>query len=312
MQVVPRQAFTLAHVSDPHLGPLPRLPLGEWNLKRALGAINWHRKRHRQHIRSVWVEILADLKASAPDHVALTGDLVNLGTPAEHAAAAQWLPDVGPPDRVTVVPGNHDIYCNLSNDIGIERWRPYMTGDDGGSLPAAVFPFVRRRGPVCLIALNSACPTPVAVAAGRLGHAQIEATGNYLRKAGAEGLFRCVLIHHPPLPGQTTPRRALGDAAEFSRVLRAAGVELVLHGHNHLDMSTRLDTSDGTALVDGIASASMAEGMHYDAARWALYRIAETDEGWRIEKQVRGVEAGRIREVGRTLLDLPRRRQAHA
>ncbi|MBC7583853.1 MAG: metallophosphoesterase, partial [Tardiphaga sp.] len=42
-------AFTLAHLSDVHLPPLPQPAIGELLGKRMLGYINWKRNRHRIH-----------------------------------------------------------------------------------------------------------------------------------------------------------------------------------------------------------------------------------------------------------------------
>ena len=46
----------------------------------------------------------------------------------------------------------------------------------------------------------------------------------------------CVLIHHPPLPGQAKRFRGLEDAAGLEAVLSRHGAELVMHGHNHRNM----------------------------------------------------------------------------
>ena len=43
--------FLLAHLSDPHLGPMPPARVGELASKRAIGYLNWHRKRHMVHRR---------------------------------------------------------------------------------------------------------------------------------------------------------------------------------------------------------------------------------------------------------------------
>src|SRR5262245_39982 len=107
--------FTLAHISDVHLGPLPLPGVTDCNLKRLSGYLNWHRNRKHLHLRPVLDSIVADLLAQRPDHIAVTGDLVNIGLPSEHLAALDWLATLGPPDRVSVVPGNHDIYTRLHN-----------------------------------------------------------------------------------------------------------------------------------------------------------------------------------------------------
>src|SRR5882757_9701820 len=103
-------AFTLAHLSDPHLPPLPAPTFRELAGKRALGYLNWTRNRHKVHRREVLDTLVADLQAQRPDHIAITGDLVNISLAAEFGPARAWLQGVGPPDRVTVVPGNHDAY----------------------------------------------------------------------------------------------------------------------------------------------------------------------------------------------------------
>src|SRR5262245_65523212 len=101
-------AVTIAHLTDVHLGPIDGLPPRYWNLKRGLGYLNWMRKRRHDHQRPVLDRIVADMAAQGPDHIAVTGDLANIGLPQEHIAALGWLQSLGPPERVTVIPGNHD------------------------------------------------------------------------------------------------------------------------------------------------------------------------------------------------------------
>ncbi len=107
--------FTLAHLSDPHLPPLPKPRLIELAGKRALGYVNWTRNRHKYQRREVLDALVADVQAQTPDHIAVTGDLVNLALEAEFAPARAWLDGVGPPDRVTTIPGNHDAYVRATS-----------------------------------------------------------------------------------------------------------------------------------------------------------------------------------------------------
>ena len=88
-------AFTLAHLSDPHLPPLPVPRLSELASKRALGFLNWTRNRHKHHRREALDALVHDLKAQAPDHIAVTGDLTNLALRAEFPLAARWLQSIG-------------------------------------------------------------------------------------------------------------------------------------------------------------------------------------------------------------------------
>src|ERR1700730_18315768 len=103
-------AFTLAHLSDPHLPPLPPPKLGELAGKRVLGYLNWTRNRGKYYRREVLDALVADMQAQSPDHIAVTGDLVNLALEAEFAPAQAWLKSVGEPHLVTTIPGNHDAY----------------------------------------------------------------------------------------------------------------------------------------------------------------------------------------------------------
>ena len=297
--------ITLAQLSDVHLAPLRGLALRHLNVKRGLGYLNWHRGRRRVHRRDALDLVVADMLAHRPDHVAVTGDLVNLGLPAEFEAALAWLEGLGTPDKVTVIPGNHDIYTHLRDDPGVERWANYMRSDAWGATYAprsARFPFVRRLGPAALIALNSAVPTPPFVAAGELGHRQIATLAEILAVTRREGLIRVVLIHHPPLPGQAPPRRVLRDAPELERVLAENGAELVLHGHNHRDNHLDFAWTHGQIPVIGVASGSSVRAHKSEPlGRYNLFRIARVDGAPHIELTTRGLDpsASRIEQIDR-------------
>lgn len=304
------ETFTLVHLSDVHLAPVSGFHPRHWNVKRALGFLNWQRGRRRVHRRAVADRIAADALAQAPDHIAVTGDLANLGLPGEYAGALAWLAALGPPERVSVVPGNHDIYTGrLGGASCLETWAPYMRGSEAWSAGQPVhFPYVRTEGPVALVGLNSAVPTPPFVAAGRLGAAQIAELERALERLGAAGLVRVVLIHHPPLPGQAPPRRGLADAAALVAALERAGAELVLHGHNHRDMLAWRAHSERGIPVLGAASASAAVA-HKDEplARYHVLRFEPADGGVRIDCETRGLAEpdGPVVSLGGRVLALP-------
>src|ERR1700721_794872 len=56
-------AFTLAHLSDPHLAPLPAARFRDLAGKRALGYLNWKRNRHKFHRRDVLDALVSDIRA---------------------------------------------------------------------------------------------------------------------------------------------------------------------------------------------------------------------------------------------------------
>jgi 3',5'-cyclic AMP phosphodiesterase CpdA len=284
--------FTLAHLSDLHLSPLPRPRLSELMNKRITGYINWLRKRRFLHDRAVLETLIEDLKDQAPDHIAITGDIANIALEEEFVRGRNWLQHLDSFKSVSFVPGNHDAYVRHAVRYA-PQWAPWMTGDDG----LVGFPYVRRRGPIALIGLSTAIATPPFMATGRLGEAQIKALGPLLDKLKTEGLFRVILIHHPPVTKAAEHKRLL-DAWALVETIAAHGAELLLHGHDHLHMLNWLKGPAGTRVpAVGVPSASAAPGLSHDAAAYNLYRVDGAPGAWRCEMVSRGfADGGRIVE----------------
>jgi 3',5'-cyclic AMP phosphodiesterase CpdA len=293
----PVTAYTLAHFSDPHLGPLPAAGWRELANKRLSGFFSWTRNRVDIHRPEVLTLLLEDLKRQTPDHIAITGDLINISLPAEFRAAARWLEGVGTPERVTIIPGNHDAYVAMPWGESLAQWAPYMAGerDRAGKTSEpqshADFPFVRQLGDIALIGTSTAVPMPPFIAAGRLGRPQLDLLRRQLLELGQRGLFRVVLIHHPPFGGGAYKRKSLLDAKDFHAVLAEAGAELVLHGHTHVSGLGRIETAKGPIPVIGVPSASAVAAGHKDASRYHLYRINKQADSWQLTVDIRGLNA---------------------
>lgn len=280
-------AFLLAHLSDPHLGPIPSPHGFELFGKRAIGYINWQRKRHAVHRRDVLAKLVADIHAQHPDHIAVTGDLVNIALPAEFAQAAEWLKTIGTPHDVSLVPGNHDAYALSTRRHFARAWSDYLRGDEPIAA-VADFPYVRRRGPLALIGVSTAVPTAPFMATGHLGHAQRAALNRILPRLAEEQLCRVLLIHHPlhSAPGRWTAR--LRDSAELIEVIKRHGVEMVLHGHDHRHATVWFEGPRSRIPAIGVPSASASSGGHHHPAAYNLFSIEQADNGWRITQRVRG------------------------
>jgi 3',5'-cyclic AMP phosphodiesterase CpdA len=305
-------AFTLAHLSDLHATEVqlasPRDVLG----KRALGWLSWRRKRRKEHLAEVLEALIDDLRIQAPDHVGVTGDLTHLGLPGEIAAAVAWLERLGPAERVSIVPGNHDAYAGAGGAERWAPWRPYM-GDagarhddsdaDGAEPTTRGFPWVRRIGAAAaLVGVSSARPTAPLLATGAVGEAQRARLEKRLGELGAEGRTRVVLVHHPPLPAGQSRRRQLDDAEPVRALLARAGAELVLHGHTHESHLDELPGPHGAIPVIGVPSSSAIGHRPARRARYHLYRI-EPGRGpdgaprCRLSWQVRGFDPASRRFV---------------
>ena len=309
---------TLVHLSDVHLGPLPRVPLGLLNAKRAAGAVNWYRDRRYVQLSEVAAQIARDAVASGADHIAVSGDLANLGLPSEIARAAQWLLRLGAPDRVSVVPGNHDIYStHRGRRLGVaalQPWAEHFTSCAAGAAycDAAAFPFVRIIGSgslqVALIGLNSAVETLPLIATGKLGAGQLAALARILDATRRDGLVRVVMLHHPPLPGLAKKHQGLTDAPALADVLREHGAELVIHGHIHRRIITPVAGVHGVFTSIGVPSASMGwtgDGRNLGAYHQFQFSRAAAGAPVQLTLVARGLAqpGGPVTELERHVLD---------
>jgi 3',5'-cyclic AMP phosphodiesterase CpdA len=299
----------LAHLTDPHL-PLGRPSLLQFLSKRGLSYANWLRRRRFLHRPEIAARIVADLKAAGPDFIAMTGDLVNFSLEQEFASAADWLSALGSPERVGVVPGNHEAMVPGFEDRMMRHWGAYLTGDDG----RPGFPWLRRRNGVALIGLSSARATLPFMATGTVGDTQLAALGGLLAETGRAGLCRVVLIHHPPTP-ITRRRKALTDRAALCRVIATQGAELVLHGHTHrADLSwidAGADCGAGRIPVIGAPACGMRPGAGHDEGAWRRLEISRHDAGWLLVLRERRVSAtGEVTDGPHLSFDLPRARVA--
>jgi 3',5'-cyclic AMP phosphodiesterase CpdA len=304
--------YVLAHLSDPHLGPLPRPAVHELASKRLVGYINWQRGRRRVHLRDTLDALTHDLHEAGPDHAAVTGDLVNIALPDEFAHARRWLETLGRPADVSVVPGNHDAYVAGAGVHRDRHWLPYMAGDAPVSAPPAEgragaaeetpFPYVRRRGPVALIGVSTAVPTRPFMATGRLGAPQIARIAKLLAALRTEGLFRVVMIHHPPVPAAR--HKSLTDAVAFQHAIADTGAELIIHGHDHTHSLIWISGKDGARVpVIGVPSASVSAVPARSPARtgaYNLYLIGGNPGAWTCEVVSRGLRpSGAVAEINR-------------
>jgi 3',5'-cyclic AMP phosphodiesterase CpdA len=281
-------AFTLAHLSDPHLAPLPRPRLGELIGKRATGYANWVRSRHLIHARPMLDKLTADLAAQHPDHVAVTGDLVNIALETEFGPARDWLKTIGSPQDVTLVPGNHDAYVASTWPRCADLWLDFMRGDDSADTLTARFPYLRRRGPLLLVGMSTAVPTAPFMATGRLGQKQMADLTALLAQHAADDGFRVLLIHHPLRSPASRRHKRLIDAPALLEVLRVHGVQLILHGHDHKHSLMWFDGPSGKIPAVGVPSASAAVDGKHDAAAYNLFRIENQGGAWRCHWTVRG------------------------
>lgn len=282
--------FRLAHLSDIHLGPLPDIEYHQLVSKRVLGYVNWQRNRSRFLHDHVIEAIVSDMKAAVPDHIAVTGDLVNLALDREIELARLWLETLGDPADVSVVPGNHDAYVPGALDRVCRAWSPWMAGDTANwPVDRHSFPYLRVRGNVALIGVTSARATAPFMANGFFRSGQAHRLGAILDATGRQGLFRIVMIHHPPVRDAVSQAKRLFGIDNFQRVIRRHGAELVLHGHSHLPSLHWIDGKKDKVPVIGVAAAGQAPGGRKPAAQFNLIDIAGEAGRWQVRLTRRGL-----------------------
>jgi 3',5'-cyclic AMP phosphodiesterase CpdA len=203
---------------------------------------------------------------------------------------------------VTLVPGNHDAYGgDIAHDV-VDAWGAYLNSDPG---PAShgMFPSARVRGPVALVGLSSAVPTPVHLATGRAGAAQLAALPDLLSDFAARKLCRVVLVHHPPTRAHVSWRRRLEDGPALCAILARAGAELVLHGHTHCAARDAIASARGPIPVRGVPATSSAQ-----QTRRGAYQVFAIEEraggGFAIARELREFDRarGEMRSQGGELL----------
>jgi 3',5'-cyclic AMP phosphodiesterase CpdA len=270
----------IAHISDLHVADRRRYPRNGFAAKDC--------DRHSTRLAK---GLLSALKDAAVDHLVVTGDLTLSSEASEFERVAELLRPWAEKGKLTVVPGNHDVWTGEAVRSG--RFLRSI-GPDGRGMRRAASPYplaVTLSPDVVLVALDSArngekpFETP-----GRLGGAQLAAAREMVREHAKEG--RAVLLalhHHLVLPPERVPsdawvaRMPLFDADKVVRLVAELQVAAVLHGHRHCAFRVDLPGASGPTPVLCAGSASRVTDEPVRRARAYLYEVDRSG--------VRGVEA---------------------
>ncbi len=105
--------FRFAHLSDWHATTLEGQgralfdPLSSFP-KRLSGWASWRLKRGRHHSLSILEAAMHDVQRENVDAILVTGDLTHIALESEFETARRQLESLGEPQRVFLIPGNHD------------------------------------------------------------------------------------------------------------------------------------------------------------------------------------------------------------
>jgi 3',5'-cyclic AMP phosphodiesterase CpdA len=211
----------------------------------------------------------------------VTGDVTFSAQAREFERAAELLRPFADAKKLTIVPGNHDVWT----EDAVETARFLRTlGPDGRGMRRAApsYPHVVPLGDdAVLVALDSArygddpLETP-----GRLGSEQLRAARELAREHSKQG--RAVVLafhHHVVLPPERVPsdaklaRMPLADADKVVRLVAEIPIAAVLHGHRHTAFRMDLPGASGPTPVLCAGSASRVADEPVRRARAYVYEI---------------------------------------
>ncbi len=304
-----------AHLSDWHATTLVGGGRALLNAKRLSGWASWGLNRRHCHSRSVLAAAFRDVQSQGVDRILVTGDLTHVSLEQEFRAAALQLEELGPPEKVFLIPGNHDCYVPVLPACSWDLWSSYLSGARPADLDADLgaclarvpgenkaprhedYPTLRVHDRLATIGLCSAIPTPIFRAGGWLGESQLDRLERLLNVLRDRKFCRVVMIHHPVAEKGEPTRRALWDGEALRQVLARAGAELVIHGHKHRRRMAMLAGPEGEIPAIGVPSSSEVGSRPDKLAQYHIYTLRSADSdsdsarGFQIEAEVRGYDA---------------------
>ncbi len=254
----------LGHISDLHVADRSRYPRNGFTARDC--------ERHSTRLAKGLLDALGEVGV---DHLVVTGD------PREFERAADLLRPFAEAKKLTVVPGNHDIWTKDALETG--RFLRSVGPDGRGMRRAAPsYPQVVQLGDdAVLVALDSAryggepFETP-----GRLGPEQLRAARELAREHSKQG--RAVVLafhHHVVLPPERVDsdafvaRMPLADADQVVRLVAEMPIAAVLHGHRHTAFRVDLPGRSGPTPVLCAGSGSRVADEPVRRARAYVYEM---------------------------------------
>ena len=298
---MPTHAYRFAHFTDIHL-PIREKPATNTLLnKRALGYLSWRRKRAERHQQWASEALVNDAKSQSCNLALITGDIVNIALPAEFQDARNWLDAQFGDMHVVYTPSNHDTYTHAKWDNTLGMLAPYMQGTRTDGEPSRAptdfsdFPFCvqpENAPNFTVIAANSSPTTAPGLATGALGADQRAKLKTMINAQCRENSLNILMLHHPITPGVVSKRKELTDRTHLCADLADSHIDLVLHGHAHIQHFDSIKTAREKTTVIGGASASHPFGHgKYRPARYNLFDVEPNKGGgWSIKMTIRELD----------------------
>ncbi len=235
------------------LDSLPSRSRSGWSMRHHF--LSFGRRLDSGGRRHKLARALSAARGLGADHVVISGDLTETGAPGEFESLAEVLHDSAvPAGRITLVPGNHDLYSSP------DGWRWALEG------PLSAFAATSAREPghivecgdVRLLPLDVTFHQPVTRSAGIIHPDALTAVERRAADPALSDRPLVVVQHHPPFVRKTSAWHwidGLIGAAHLMALLEKFRHLFVLHGHLHTTVDRVLGCGNArvygaTAVVD--------------------------------------------------------------
>lgn len=198
---------------------------------------------------------LAHAKARGATHYVISGDLTEVGEPAEFEHLAHVLEDAAlPPDSVTLVPGNHDAYTSPN------AWSRALAGPLARFAPtSATAPGkIVDRGDVAFLPIDTSYFQTIARSSGEFTKRTAEIVHERAGDPALRSKALVLVVHHPPFHPHRVLRwiDGLRGGAEVLELMAKNPRLQLLHGHLHRMMDRILLAREGRGLSTQSAESS--------------------------------------------------------
>jgi Icc protein len=263
---------TIAQLSDLHLveDHYQQRPL---STRARLSCLSFGRPIAARERRDRVARALAEVRASGVDHLIITGDLTEDGSPCQFEVLAEVLADSHiPAERITLVPGNHDAYDAADN---------YQAALDGPLRPYAASstiscPVVYRD--VTLVPVSTAFHQSLLRSAGAIAPEELETLQRLVCDRAFAGRPLVLVQHHPPgrhfVPAFQWVDGLLEHAVLSAMTLSTAHLHVV-HGHTHRAVNRRVKPGEAPRVFSALAVVESENALRlYDASPAGLTPLA--------------------------------------
>jgi 3',5'-cyclic AMP phosphodiesterase CpdA len=245
---------TIAQLTDLHLLEDDFEDKRSLSERARLSYLSFGRRLDPAERRERLRKALADVRAAQVDHLILTGDLTEDGHPAQFEVLAEVLADSRiAPERITIVPGNHDAYGDGA------AFEEAMAGPLRAYAPTSGICNPLQLRDATLIPVSTAFQQTCLRSAGAISEPDRAALARIVTDAAFAGRPLIFAQHHHPGPYLVPIWQWIDGMLEhrvFSQLFEQCPNLYVVHGHTHraVDKAVRRGEQarifSATAVVD--------------------------------------------------------------